>query len=258
MRTQLIKNTNFAERFRRGEQLIGYWSMLDSVVGVERIARVGYDYVCVDVQHGYGGYNGMISSLIAIDTSVNTVSLVRVATNSPGEIGKALDAGATGVIVPLINSAADAERVVAAAKYPPRGVRSYGPIRSAINAQPNTLDRDQDTLCIAMIETRQGLENVADICAVTGLDGIYIGPSDLSLVMGARFPGDPEISTEFENTLAQVRQIAHRAGKSIGIHCASGTIAAQRLAEGFNFASVASDINHLEQIATEHLRKVRQ
>lgn len=254
----MIKNTNFADRFRRGEQLVGYWSMLDSVVGVERIARVGYDYVCVDVQHGYGGYSGMINSLIAIDTSANTVSLVRVAANSPSEIGKALDAGATGIIVPLINTAADAKKVVAAAKYPPRGVRSYGPIRSATGAQPNTLDRDQATLCIAMIETSQGLENVSEICAVSGLDGIYIGPSDLSLVMGARYPGDPEISEKFESTLARIRFIAHSAGKSIGIHCATGTIAAQRLTEGFNFASVASDINHLEQIATEHLRTVRQ
>nr|WP_197024717.1 aldolase/citrate lyase family protein [Cellulomonas sp. KRMCY2] len=250
---QMTIAETFAERLRARESLVGYWSMLDSAVAIERLARVGYDYVCVDAQHGFGGYPGLIHGLIAIDAAATSAALVRVAENSPMEIARALDAGASGVIVPLINSAADAEVAARSCRYPPRGIRSYGPIRSRLGRSADTTDRDRDVVCLAMVETADGLANVEAVAEVAGVDGLYVGPSDLSLVLGARFPGDPLVTSEFERALVRIRNAAEASGKAVGIHCASGEAAAKRLAEGFTFASVASDIVHLEAAATAHL-----
>ncbi|WP_066585176.1 HpcH/HpaI aldolase family protein [Cellulomonas timonensis] len=247
----------FAERMRARETVVGYWSMLGSGVAAERLSRVGYDYVCVDAQHGFGGYNDMLHALTAIDGSPGCVGLVRVPENSATQIGRALDAGAVGVIVPLVDDAASARRAADACRYPPRGNRSYGPIRSTLGAHGATVDRDRDMLCLAMIETAPGLENVEEICQTQGIDGVYVGPSDLSLVLGARYPGDPLTSEVFEGALLRVLAAAADAGVAAGIHCASGEIAARRLQQGFTFASVASDIVHLEAAAAQHLKAAR-
>jgi len=244
----------FAERLRNREPLVGYWSMLDSAVATERLAQVGYDYICLDAQHGFGGYPSLVHGLIAIDAAATSAALVRVPQNSATEIARALDAGACGVIVPLIDNARDAELAARSCRYPPRGIRSYGPIRSDFGRFPDTLDRDRHVVCLVMVETADGLDNVERICAVDGVDGLYVGPSDLSLVLGARFPGDPRVTTEFERALVRIRNAADAAGKAVGIHCPSGDIARTRLAEGFTFASVASDIVHLEAAAASHLR----
>jgi len=247
----------FATRLRAGDPLIGYWSMLDSVVATERIARVGYDYVCIDAQHGFGDYRHLLHSLIAVAGSPGSAGLVRVAQNSTIDIARALDAGATGVIVPMVDSADDAQRAAAACRYPPRGNRSYGPIRSVLGEKATTVDRDRDVLCLAMIETATALQNVKEICEVPGIDGVYVGPSDLSLSLGARRPGDEDIAPQFTAALQEVAQAAEAAGIAAGIHCFSGANAAQRLSEGFAFASVASDITHLENIAQRHLADFR-
>lgn len=248
---------SFAARMRAREPLVGYWSMLDSAVSVERLARVGYDYVCIDAQHGFGGYRGLVHGLIAISGRTSTVGLVRVPENTQTEIARALDAGACGVIVPLVDDAESALRAARACRYPPRGTRSYGPIRSELGQHQDTLERDRDVLCLAMIETAAGLENVEEICRTEGIDGVYVGPSDLSLVLGARHPGDPRIAGAFEDALRRILKAADDAGVAAGIHCASGVMAAQRLGEGFTFASVASDIVHLEQAAAAHLSAAR-
>lgn len=247
------KRTRFATAIKGRQQVVGYWSMLDSAVAVEQLARVGYDYVCIDAQHGFGGYPGLVTSLLAIDGSEHTVGLARVAENTSTEIARALDAGACGVIVPLVDDADGALRAAQACRYAPRGRRSYGPIRSSLGQHAATLERDQDVVCLAMIETAEGLANVAEICAVPGIDGVYVGPSDLSLVLGARFPGDPRIATRFQDALETITSAAESAGIAAGIHCASGTLAAERLTQGFTYASVASDIVHLAQVARAHL-----
>lgn len=247
----------FSAQLRGREPLVGYWSMLDSAVSIERLARVGYDYVCIDAQHGFGGYHGLVHGLIAMSGITGTVGLVRVPENSQTEISRALDAGACGVIVPLVDDASAALRAAKACRYPPRGTRSYGPIRSEVGQHSDTLERDRDVLCLAMIETATGLENVEEISRAEGVDGIYVGPSDLSLALGARYPGDERIAGVFEDALRRVVKAAEDAGVAAGIHCPSGEIAARRLREGFTFASVASDIVHLEQSAAAHLAAVR-
>jgi 4-hydroxy-2-oxoheptanedioate aldolase len=245
--------TEFTRRIRSREPLIGYWSTLDAPMATERISRLGYDFVTLDAQHGLLGYSGILHGLLAIDAGQTAVGLVRVENNDLTVIGKALDAGAVGVIVPLVNTAADAAAAVAATKYPPVGGRSYGPARSALRIGPVPAAANAATLVFAMIETPDGLANVEAICATAGLDGIYVGPSDLTIAVGGGYPGDPAVETEFQAALETIAKAAAAAGVAAGIYTPSGDIAAQRLRQGYTFVTIASDLTHLEQAAAAHL-----
>lgn len=249
---------HFTAALRDRRPLIGYWSLLDSPVAAERLARVGYDYLAFDAQHGLFGYQGLLNNLIATDTRGSTaVGMVRVEANDPTYIGRALDAGAAAVIVPLVDTARDAADAVAAVRYPPHGRRSYGPMRAQLRIGPDPADTHEQTAVLAMIETADGLANVEAICATPGLDGIYVGPSDLRLAIGGATSTDPSVQEEFEQALARISKAAESAGIAAGIHNADGASAARRLAEGYTFATVAADVVHLQQIATSHLEAAR-
>lgn len=247
----------FARKLRNRERIVGYWSMLDAPGATERIARLGYDYVCLDGQHGLLGYSGMLNGVIAIDAAGSATPLVRVTSNDLGSIGRALDAGAGGVIVPLVDTAEDAAAAVRASRYPPRGARSYGPVRSGLRVGPDPAEADASVVVIVMVETAQGLANLDEICATPGLDAVYVGPSDLCLAVGGAHPGDPTVAEAFADAVAAVREAARRAGIAAGMHTNNGETAARYLAEGFTFATVSCDVEHLEQAATEHLRNAR-
>lgn len=256
--SQLSPAADFAARLRRRERIIGYWAVMGTPVAMERVARVGYDYVCFDQQHGLMSYDGIRDGLLAVDAGAQlgpkrTVGLVRAAANDITWIGHALDAGAAGIIVPLIDSADDARAAVQHVKYPPVGHRSYGPMRSQLRVGPKPAEVNEQTVVAAMIETPQGLENVEEIAGVPGLDALYVGPSDLAIAVGAAYPGDPAVKDVFDAALQRVIKAAHDAGIAAGIHNASGAEAAQRLDLGFDFATVSSDIVHLEQAAAAHL-----
>jgi 4-hydroxy-2-oxoheptanedioate aldolase len=244
----------FAARLRRRERILGYWSVMDCPVSTEWLAHIGWDYIALDLQHGLIGYAGMVAGLTAIDAARGPVGLVRVEANDPTAIGRALDAGAAGVIVPLVNTAEEAANAVAAAAYPPKGIRSYGPMRAQLRIGPLPATADRDTVVLVMIETPQGLANVEEICAVPGLDGIYVGPSDLRLAVGGAHSQDPAVDDEFESALLQARQVAATAGIAAAIHTPDGAAAAQRLAEGFTMATVASDLVHLKAASAAHLK----
>jgi 4-hydroxy-2-oxoheptanedioate aldolase len=242
----------FAAKVRRHDPVIGYWIQLDSPSSTERVARLGYDYVGLDAQHGLFGYPGMLAALTAIDAAGRAVGLVRVAANDTTVIGRALDAGAAGVIVPLVNTAEDAAVAVAAAHYPPAGIRSYGPTRSMMRIGPNPVDADSSIIVFAMIETAEGLANAEAIAATPGLDGIYIGPSDLNIAVGGAGPTDPGVAAEFEAALTRVRRACEANGLTAGLHTRTGEEAAKRISDGFTFLTVASDMTHLEPAAAAH------
>ncbi|MBC2642182.1 MULTISPECIES: HpcH/HpaI aldolase/citrate lyase family protein [unclassified Rhodococcus (in: high G+C Gram-positive bacteria)] len=244
----------FAARLRGRERIVGYWAVIDSPVSTEWLAHVGWDYIALDLQHGLIGYSGMVAGLTAIDASGSSVGMVRVESNDPTPIGRALDAGAAGVIVPLVNTAEEAAHAVASATYPPAGIRSYGPMRSQLRIGPTPADANRDTVLVVMIETPQGLANVEEICAVPGLDGVYVGPSDLRLAVGGAHPNDLSVDDEFEAALVRVREAAAAAGIAAGIHTPDGSVAARRLAEGYTFATVASDLTHLKAVSAAHLK----
>ncbi len=248
---------DFARRVRAREQIVGYWVVLDSPVSTERIAGLGYDYVCFDAQHGLLDYKGLLAGLTAVDAGGESVGLVRVGANDPFLIGQSLDAGAAGIIVPLVNTAEDAARAVASAKYPPTGVRSYGPMRSALRVGPVPAESDEATVVLAMIETPQGLENVEAIAATPGIDGLYIGPSDLRIAVGGASPMDGSVDDVFEAAVRRICAAAESAGVTAGFHTPSGQVAAQRLGEGFTLTTVSADLTHLEQVARAHLDTAR-
>jgi len=239
-------------RAKNHELTVGYWSVLDSPISTERLALTGYDYIALDGQHGLMGYSGILHNLMAIDAAHGPAGIVRVEANNAAVIGQALDAGARGVIVPLVNTAEEAAAAVAAARYKGGG-RSYGPMRSGLRVGPTPAEADAAILVLVMIETAEGLANVEQIAAVEGVDGVYIGPSDLALALGARVPNDPEIADVFDAALDRVLAAARANAKIAAIHTPAGEVAKQRIAQGFTFITIASDLTHLEAAARAHL-----
>ncbi len=259
--TQLGASRILAEKLRSGARTVGYWVLSDNPQAIERIAAAGpdgerYDFVCFDAQHGLLDYRGLLDGLIALD-ACGCAGLVRVQDNQPFVIGQALDAGAAGVIVPMVNDAEEARAAVAACRYPPVGRRSFGPVRAELRQSSTPADANAAVLCLPMIETAEGLANVEEIAATPGVDGLYIGPSDLRIGLGGASPDDPALDGAFAEALERVKAAAAAAGVVAGIHCPSGAVAAQQFAAGFSWASVASDLTHLEQAARGHLRAAR-
>ena len=249
--------SEFAAKVRRRETVVGYWVVLDSPASTERVARLGYDYVCLDGQHGFIAYSGMLAALTAIDAAAQAAGMVRVAANNASTIGRALDAGATGVIVPLVSSAEEAAKAVGACRYPTVGIRSYGPARPRRGIGPTLAEANDAVIVLAMIETSQGLANVEAIAATPGLDGLYIGPSDLTIGLGGAYPGDPSVADAFEAALVRVRRACEDNGIAAGLHTRSGEEAAKRISDGFTVLSVAADMTHLEAAAQAHLAVAR-
>ncbi|MEU9438264.1 aldolase/citrate lyase family protein [Streptomyces sp. NPDC048252] len=245
---------DFAGRLRGRERLVGYWIACDNPVGTERIAGVGYDYIGVDGQHGVVHQPGWQSAMLAVDAMGRSAGVIRVPSVDPIAIGAALDAGARAVIVPMVETASEAAIAARACRHWPAGTRSLGgPVRAELRLGSVPGELDEAVACIAMIETAAAMENLAAICATPGLDAVYVGPADLSVALGARYFGDPSAQAELERALKEVTAAAAAAGIACGIHCLDGTTAAQRLTEGFTFATVSSDITHLREAAATHL-----
>ena len=214
------------------------------------------DYVCVDQQHGVIGYDAMVPMLQAIEAGGAT-PITRVLSGDPYGIMKSPDAGAWGVIVPLVNSADDAQKAVAACRYPPRGVRSYGPTRASGvigSGDPEVLDRE--ALCFVMVETREALDRVDEIAATPGLDGIYVGPSDLALSLG--LPPALQIKEdEHAEAIERVRDACAGNGIAAGIHSPSGEWARRHAEAGFDLVTVATDASLLGEAALGELGVAR-
>lgn len=249
----------FAARLRDREELVGYWVACDNPVGTERIAGLGYDYVGIDGQHGVHDVAGWRAALTAVDARGVSAGVIRVPSADPVQIGVALDIGARAVIVPMVDSAEEADVAVRACRHHPAGTRSFGgPVRAELRVASTPADIDAAVACIVMIETSAALKSVDEICAVPGLDGVYVGPADLCISLGGRTPDDSSVSADLGAALSTVVESAAAAGIACGIHCLDGATAAKRLAEGFTFVTVSSDLTHLESAAAAHLAAVRR
>ena len=179
-----MRPNGIREAWAAGRPALGAWLMIPSAFSAEIIAHAGFDWVCVDMQHGVIDYAQMVTMLQAV-SSTDVTPLVRVPWNEPGIIGKSLDAGARGVIIPMVNTRADAERAVQACRYAPVGARSYGPLRANYYAGFDYFAHaNDDVLCIVMIETRDAVARVDEILSVPGIDAVYVGPADLSVTLG--------------------------------------------------------------------------
>lgn len=185
-----------------GETAIGLACALGNAQIAEEFAMAGFDFIYIDQQHGLTSQDSLTEMLRAIAPS-ETTPLVRVAQNDSALIGQALDAGAEGVIVPMVNNAAEAALAAQACRYYPQGSRSWGPIRAryGLGADPETVNRE--VLCLVMIETTEALNNVEEIITTPGVDGVYIGPADLGLSLG----GQP-LNIEQTNDPLQIKAIS--------------------------------------------------
>jgi len=226
--------------WKSGGAAVNGWLAIPNGFSAETMAHQGWDSLTIDLQHGVVDYQSMIPMLQAISTT-DTVPVVRVPWLEPSALMKALDAGAYGVICPMISTADEAARLVAYTHYAPRGTRSFGPVRALLYGGSDYAQHANDTIVtFAMIETAQALENLDAIMSVEGLDAVYIGPSDLSLALGCRpvFDDvDPPVAQAIEHILERAK--AH--GVRAGVHNGVPEVAKRRAAMGFDFVTLSSD-----------------
>ena len=229
------------------------WLSLPASFSAEVMAHQGWDSLTIDLQHGLIDYQNAVGMLQAISTT-RTVPFVRVPWLDPAIIMKVLDAGAYGVICPMINSAAEAHEFVAACRYPPAGIRSCGPIRANVYAGSDYVaNANRTIITMAMIETRSGLDNLDEILSVEGLDAIYVGPADLALALGC----EPRLDPTEEDVVKAIEYIVARARKKkivAGIHTASTDNAQKMIRQGFQFVTVGSDVRLLIAKVSEVLQ----
>lgn len=254
-----MKNNRLLELFREGRTAIAGWMSLDSAYAAELVGSSGFDAVVIDCQHGMAGHAQMLAMLQAL-THTAAVPLVRVSQNSLGEINRALDAGAYGVICPLVNSAAQAQAFGRACRYPLDGVegdRSFGPARGLLAGGADYAQHaNAQMLALAMVETRAGLDAVDAIAAVPQIDGLFIGPSDLGIALGLG-PGAAHDHPLLAQAIGRIKAAADAAGKVTGIWCSSAEMALAMKARGLQFVVPGHDAMWLKAEIDRRLQVLR-
>jgi 4-hydroxy-2-oxoheptanedioate aldolase len=239
-----MRANRLREIWAAGKPVMNGWCVLPGAFSAELMASMGWDAMVIDTQHGLIGYSEMLAMLQAISTTAAT-PLVRVSWNQPGEIMRALDAGAYGIICPMINDAAECATFVQACRYPPDGFRSSGPTRAIVYGGPDyQAHANGEMLTFAMVETAAGLANVEAIVATPGLDGVYIGPSDLSLAIGGP-PGQDSDAVPLMAAFDKILTACKAAGVKAGVHTGSVAYAQKMLARGFDMVTVGIDSRYL-------------
>ena len=241
-----------------GKPAINGWLAIPSGFSAEVMAQAGWDSVTVDMQHGVQDYQTMVACFQAMQ-SHPVLPMVRVPWNEPGIIGKVLDAGAYGVICPMINTKAEAEAFVSYCRYPPAGKRSNGPIRAGIYGVGTTYQStaNEEVLCLPMIETQEAVDNLDAILDVPGIDAVYIGPSDLGFSMGL-IPildrDEPVIMDIYQKILDATKKRGLRAC----VHCLSPAYAKRMVAMGFNLVTLGNDSGLLLGAARAAVKAARE
>jgi 4-hydroxy-2-oxoheptanedioate aldolase len=246
-------------RWGAGQPTLGAWMATGDPQVAEILASAGFDSVCVDQQHGLAD-GVMIGDIFRAIETYGVVPITRVLANDAGSIGRALDRGALAVIVPMVNSGAEAARAISACHYPPRGQRSSGPMRGVIARTTARLEQLDDVACLVMVETADGLREVDAIAATPGLDGIYVGPRDLAIGLG--LPAQSEDRSESEarihaDAVEEIRAACRRHGIAPGIHCYDGQTAAGYLEQGFLMVTVTTDARLLADGSRQQLAIAR-
>jgi 4-hydroxy-2-oxoheptanedioate aldolase len=251
MRENALRNL-----WRHEQAAVNAWLAIGNAFSAELMASQGWDSVTVDMQHGVIDYAAMVSMLQAISTTA-TVPLVRVPWLEPGIIMRSLDAGAYGVMCPMINSREDAQKLVAWTHYPPRGIRSFGPARAALYGGADYVQDANDTIIrFAMIETAEALDNLDAILSVEGIDAVYIGPSDLSLSLGCG-PVVDRVDAKVAEAIDHILARAKVHGVIAGTHDLVPERARASIAGGFRFVTVASDVRLLGAGSRQALAAIR-
>jgi 2-keto-3-deoxy-L-rhamnonate aldolase RhmA len=222
---------------------------------VEIFADAGYDYVGIDCQHSLID-EAEAGRLVRPLLVGSVAAVVRVSSNNPASIGRALDAGSDAVIVPMVETAREAASAVAACRYPPRGLRSWGPLPGVVGADPAAFE--ERASCFAMIESAEGLRNATAICSTPGLRGVYVGPSDLAIGLGSQWTAAPKRRPiAVVEAILRIRDACASAGVIAGIHAGGSEFGVWCAAEGFQLITLAVDSALLAAGAKAQLDAVR-
>jgi 4-hydroxy-2-oxoheptanedioate aldolase len=257
MRTNHVK-----EKLKRGEPVLGAWLVLPSVSSARVIARLGFDWLAVDMEHS-AQHPALMGEMIAVIADAGTCApLVRLPANNVEYFKWALDAGAWGVIVPMVQSKAEAEQAVAWSKYPPLGVRSvggvFGPYGFGVNDWASYGPFANEQILVAVqIESALALQNIDDIVSVPGVDVAFVGPNDLHAHLGLP-PSSEGAEPAFVEALERIKASARNRQVALGMFSTGGEAAAERVRQGFHMVSVTTDVNCLIAAASQQLRLARE
>ena len=248
------------ELWSHGKPAINGWLSVGNPFIAEIMSAQGYDTLSIDQQHGFLGYDALAPMLQAMKASPVT-PLVRVPWLSAGDIMKALDAGALGIICPMINNRDEAEFFVSCMRYPPHGQRSMGPTR-AVFAHGADYGKwaDDQVVALAMIETSDGMKNLKEIVRTPGLSGVYIGPADLTLGLTGRkyATGFDRQEPEMIEAIKEILARAHEAGIKACLHCGTPAYAARAVGWGFDLVTISNDVRLLAGSAQQSVAEARK
>ncbi len=236
------------------QPVVNGWASIANTFSAEILAASGFDSVTMDMQHGLVGYQKVVEMLQAV-SGYNITPMVRVPWNDPSMVMRCLDAGAYGIICPMVNTKEECEKFVSACRYAPRGNRSFGPARAKIYGGDDYLEYADNTLLnFAMIETSEAVDNLDKILSVEELDAVYVGPSDLAITMGY-LPGVYE--KEVEDCISYIVKTCKKKNIKAGIHCPNGKSVKERFDIGYNLGTISADSALLTQASKREIFDVK-
>lgn len=252
-----MRPNRLRKMWAEGGAVVNGWLSIPSAFSAEVMSHQGFDSLVIDMQHGVVDYQAAASMLAAISTT-DVVPMARVPWNDPAFLMKILDAGAYGVICPMVNTRAQAEALVQACKYPPRGYRSFGPVRASIYAGADYADHANDEIVVMpMIETAEAVKNLDEILGVPGVDAVYVGPADLSLALGCK-PRLDQTDPPVVEAQQRIVEACQRHRVVAGIHTGTSAYALKMIEAGYRFVTLASDSRFLAARAAEEAAAVKK
>ena len=253
-----MRKNKIKQMMKDGKPVINGWCAIPSTASAEAMAHQGWDSLTIDMQHGLVDYSNALPMLQTISTT-DVTPLARVNWNEPGQIMKILDAGCYGIICPMVSNRKEAEHFVKACLYPPKGYRSFGPIRGLLYGGADYGKHANDELLkFAMIETKEALENLDSIMTTPGLNGIYIGPADLSLAIGEEPSFDKPEGDKVYDTIMKILEHAKKNKIIAGIHNMKAEYAQKMINKGFQLVTVGSDQRFMSGGAKEAVSKFKK
>ena len=252
----MFKNS-ILDIWKSGKAAINGWLSIPNSFTAESMSKMGWDSLTIDLQHGINDYSTSISMLQAIANSP-TIPFARVPWNEPGIIMKMLDAGTCGIIAPMVNNKEECERFVSYCYYPPLGQRSFGPIRAQLVYGSDYIQNaNSQIITLAMIETKEAVDNLDEILSVENLNGVYIGPADMSLAYGLK----PQFDVKEDPVFSNIKLIVNKAkkhGKIAGIHNGTTEYAKEMIALGYQFVTISSDYRAMSTFAQNIVKEMKE
>ncbi len=253
-----MRKNKLKEIFKSGKSAVNGWLQIPNSFTAELMASQNWDSLTLDMQHGVIDYPNAVGMLQAISTT-EVVPMARVNWNEPGQIMKILDAGAYGVICPMVSNKKETEKFVKACMYPPNGYRSYGPIRGLVYGGADYADEaNNEILKFAMIETKESLENLDEIMSTPGLDGVYIGPADLSLALGEKPSFDKPDGDPVYEVIMKILDHAKKNKIIAGIQNGQPDYAEKMIKKGFQLVTIGSDQRYMTAASKAALSKLKK